>query len=98
MKFLEKIENLINERIIKLGADEKVNLSFSDRPELSDFQTNVAFSLSKTLRKAPISIANEIAQDLEFEEQDMVSDLSLLWHLYKFIESLSIIHVDAFQG
>ncbi len=68
MKFLEKIENLINERIIKLGADEKVNLSFSDRPELSDFQTNVAFSLSKTLRKAPISIANEIAQDLETDE------------------------------
>ena len=67
MKFLEEVENLLHNKIKKLGAEANVSLSFSDRPELCDFQTNVAFSLSKILKKSPIMIANEIVENMENE-------------------------------
>lgn len=60
MKFLEEIENEIKKVIEEIGATQDVGLVFSDRPEISDFQTNVSFILAKTLKKSPLVIANEI--------------------------------------
>lgn len=64
MKFIERIENELNEALKKIGAEETALITFSDRPELSNFQTNIAFSLAKKLRKAPMMIANEIVENI----------------------------------
>ncbi len=39
-------------------------LSYSGRPEIADFQCNVAFTLAKTYHKNPMEIANSLAQKL----------------------------------
>lgn len=66
-ELVESIEKKINEAIEKLGASEKSSVVFSDRPELSDFQSNVAFSLAKTLHKSPFQIATDLATQLKDE-------------------------------
>ena len=40
MKFIERIEDELNEALKKVGAEETALITFSDRPELSNFQTN----------------------------------------------------------
>lgn len=67
MEFTCEIENSVNKVIEKMGASGKASVLFSDRPEISDFQTNVAFSLAKELHKSPVLIANEIAESLKSE-------------------------------
>ena len=68
MIFIKHIEEEVNKAIEKIGAEEKATILFSDRPELSNFQTNVAFTLSKVLRKAPIQIANDIVANISSQD------------------------------
>lgn len=67
MELTREIERCVNEIIEKLGAEERAAVLFSDRPEISDFQTNVAFSLARALHKSPAIIATEIASSLDNE-------------------------------
>lgn len=53
--------------IKKLGIEtqeDKVVISFSSRPELADFQTNIAFILAKELKTNPMALANDIAKTM----------------------------------
>lgn len=66
MQVIEEIKQKLQETFEKLGyPTELVSLSFSDRPELCDFQSNSAFALAKVLKNAPIKIAENIAQELK---------------------------------
>ncbi len=66
MQVIEEIKQKLQETFEKLGyPTELVSLSFSDRPELCDFQSNSAFALAKALKNAPIKIAENIAQELK---------------------------------
>lgn len=67
MEITKLIEQAVNDEIQKLGASEKAFVVFSDRPELCDFQTNVAFSLAKSLHKSPFQIATDLANSLSNE-------------------------------
>lgn len=67
MKMLLNILNLELTKIFeKLGFDKKYAFfQYSDRPDLSDFQTNCSMPLCKILKKAPVEIANLIISELE---------------------------------
>lgn len=61
-KYLEKETK---KAIEKLGFNlEGVPVQFSARPELADFQTNIAFSLAKQAGTSPITVANNIVEKL----------------------------------
>ena len=64
MVYLEEIENALKKEISKFDKEAEIGLSFSDRPELSNFQSNVCFSLAKKLGRSPLSIAQEICLNL----------------------------------
>lgn len=65
MQVIENIKQKLQDTFEKLGYPvEYLTLSFSDRPELCDFQSNSAFALAKVLRNAPIKIAESIANEL----------------------------------
>ena len=66
------LKDYLNEAIIKalkqFNYDTSNTLvSVSNRPDLSDYQSNVAMPLAKLAKKPPIEVANEIK---EFLEQD----------------------------
>lgn len=64
MQILQEIKQVLTETFEKLDYPiEYLCLSFSDRPELCDFQSNSAFSLAKVLKMAPIKIASAIADN-----------------------------------
>ena len=66
MQVIENIKQKLQDVFEKLGYPvEYLTLSFSDRPELCDFQSNSAFALAKVLRNAPIKIAESIANELK---------------------------------
>ena len=70
-----KVLNELKEELIKLFEklnfpENLVSLSFSDRPEISDFQCNSAFALAKILHKSPIEIANIIVKEFISENFD----------------------------
>ena len=67
---LEKVEKAF----LKLGYEKAdVILSYSNKPELADFQCNSAFSLAKKHGKNPIEIAKEIVNELGNMEGDFVA-------------------------
>lgn len=43
--------------------EEKISVTYSDRPDLCHFQCNGAFALAKTLRCAPLQIAKTLADE-----------------------------------
>lgn len=62
---LEILDNILKEVFKLLNFDEKYAFfQYSDRPDLSDFQTNCAMPLCKILRKSPIDIAKTITNEL----------------------------------
>lgn len=62
MQVIEEVKSELIKVFEKLGYPTDVlSLTFSDRPELCDFQSNSAFSLAKVLKSAPIKIAENIA-------------------------------------
>jgi len=55
----------------KLGFDkELITLTYSNKPEVADYQCNSAFALSKKLGKNPMEIASMIAKELESISED----------------------------
>jgi arginyl-tRNA synthetase len=73
----EKIENLVNQALAKLGVPEgmvKVVLDHPADPSFGDYSTNVAMLLAKSLSmpfpgtsKKPIDLAQKIASEIERE-------------------------------
>lgn len=64
------ILDILNDKLVKifdkLGLDKKYAFfQYSDRPDLSDFQTNCAMPLCKILKKSPRDVANLIVPELE---------------------------------
>ena len=69
---IQKIEEELNKVIKKLNIENvKANVQFSARPELADFQTNVAFSLAKSLGKKPLEVAELIANEIKVNGVDV---------------------------
>ncbi|MBO4412898.1 MAG: arginine--tRNA ligase [Clostridia bacterium] len=66
MKILTELKKELTNIFEKLNLPKDlVTLSFSDRPEVSDFQCNSAFALAKILHKSPQEIANLIAYEFK---------------------------------
>ena len=66
MTILEILNNELIRIFDKLGYDKKYAFfQYSDRPDLSDFQTNCAMPLCKILRKSPIDVAKIIIPELQ---------------------------------
>ncbi len=64
------IKDYLNNEIIKAFQNKGYTttdaiLSQSNRPDLSDYQSNVAMSLAKQEKKSPLSIAQEVQADIE---------------------------------
>ena len=66
MTIIETLNDALLDIFKKLNYDEKYAFfQYSDRPDLSDFQTNCAMPLCKIYKKSPIEIANTIKTELE---------------------------------
>ena len=66
MTILEILNNELIKIFDRLGYDKKYAFfQYSDRPDLSDFQTNCAMPLCKILRKSPIDVAKTIIPELQ---------------------------------
>ncbi|MCR4947505.1 MAG: arginine--tRNA ligase [Lachnospiraceae bacterium] len=70
---MKKLLDNLTEELIKifdeLGYDNKfARVSFSNRPDLCEFQCNGAMALAKSLKRPPIEIAGEIAEKLSGNE------------------------------
>ena len=62
MQIIEEVKSELIKVFEKLGyPTELFTLTFSDRPELCDLQSNSAFALAKVLKSAPIKIAENTA-------------------------------------
>ena len=66
MTIIKTLNDALLDIFKKLNYDEKYAFfQYSDRPDLSDFQTNCAMPLCKIYKKSPIEIANTIKTELE---------------------------------
>ncbi len=66
MSILEILNDNLVKIFDKLNFDKKYAFfQYSDRPDLSDFQTNCAMPLCKILKKSPRDVANMIVPELE---------------------------------
>lgn len=70
MNLKNEIADLLKSAVEKLGYGDgdKIVVSFSNRPELCDFQTNFAMIVAKKLGKKPIEVAEEIVETLKVNE------------------------------
>ncbi len=74
MNIIRNLEKEFNNVFKKLGyGKEDINITFSDRPELCDFQCNSAFVLAKKEKKAPFLIANAISEEFKNNKNFIVS-------------------------
>ena len=60
MNLQKEIESILKKATDYLNSTEDFSVSFSNRPELCDFQCNTCFKLSKKLNIAPFLLAEEI--------------------------------------
>ena len=75
MAFVVKdyIQNMFEQTFDKLGLDKNmIIISYSNKPEVADYQCNSAFSLAKKLNKSPLDIAKEIAENLDKNEDFLI--------------------------
>ncbi|HOK14377.1 MAG TPA: arginine--tRNA ligase [Candidatus Kapabacteria bacterium] len=75
MKYLYDI---FSDALVKIGA-EGADLLYFEEPknqDFGDFSTNIAMKLAKQLKKSPITIANEIINNLEYNPEK-VSNISV---------------------
>lgn len=64
MNLQKEIESILKKSLGEMGIDGNVSVSFSNRPELCDYQSNACFALSKQLHKAPLELAGEIVANI----------------------------------
>ncbi len=69
-QILDSLKNRIREIVSDLGVIEEVDIFFEAPKEEShgDYSTNVAMRLARSLRKAPIMIANEIIDKININD------------------------------
>lgn len=70
------LEEQVNKALTSLGIEGEegiVQISYSQRPELADFQTNIAFVLAKKLKTNPMELANKIVACLNVKKYADVS-------------------------
>lgn len=72
-KLIDIITQEVTDAFVQHGYEEKYgSVSFSNRPDLCQFQCNGALAAAKQYKKAPIAIANEVVEQLQtnslFEE------------------------------
>lgn len=68
-KILDLISEEMKEAFQKAGYGEELGrVTWSNRPDLCEFQCNGAMAGAKQYKKAPIQIANEVAKELESSE------------------------------
>lgn len=68
MFVIEEIEKYLESVFKKLDfASENLSVTFSNRPELCQFQCNSSFALSKILKKSPLEIATTICNECNHE-------------------------------
>lgn len=67
MNIKNEIAKLLTKTIetLKFGEEEKIVVSFSNRPELCDFQSNYALLVAKKLEMKPIQVAEKIVEELK---------------------------------
>ena len=78
MSLINDISNVIRTSIKESGYDvsnDEIVINFSDRPDLSQFQSNYALKICKIYKKSPIEIANEIKDVLI--KKDIFSKVSV---------------------
>ncbi|MGN0930020.1 MAG: arginine--tRNA ligase [Alphaproteobacteria bacterium] len=72
MNFIKyKLEEIIKNAVSELGYSLPENVEIvrdSDRPDLSDFQSNIAMALAKTLKQNPRAIAQSIVEKIDNNE------------------------------
>lgn len=65
-KLIDRITQEVTNAFVNHGYEEKFGtVSFSNRPDLCQFQCNGALAAAKQYKKAPIMIANEVVEDLK---------------------------------
>ena len=102
-KLPEKIlGRYIGERVKTLyGAEPEVEVSYTDNFDFGDLTTNVAFSLAKVAKKAPVKIAEEIAAgDIPpiFSRADVVKGYINFWFAEKFLSDVAERIIAAPEG
>ncbi len=69
MNFKEQITEILSFAVKKLGIDESgLAVSFSNRPELCDFQSNFAMVVAKSMGFKPFDVATKIVESVNSEE------------------------------
>lgn len=77
MSIINILNKILEEAFSILGYNKKYAFfQYSDRPDLSDFQTNCSMPLSKELNKKPIEIANIILNQLN-QKQEFFEKISI---------------------
>lgn len=75
MQIKEILQKKLTESFIKCDYDVlDVQVSFSNKPEMADYQCNSAFVLAKKLRLTPMIIANRIIEN--FDNSDELFEVS----------------------
>ena len=74
---MKKVSVLIKEAVekafVSLGYDKKYGMvGISNRPDLCQYQCNGAMAAVKEYKKAPLDIANEVADKLRLSEEDNI--------------------------
>ena len=80
MTLIKYINNIVKNSFEKSGyviSDEDSNkiVSLSDRPDLSQFQSNIAFKLAKEYKKNPRLIATDVLEKLK--DEDIFENVSI---------------------
>ena len=69
MDLREEIKKEIEKVVVEMGISaDKLSVSFSNLPEICDFQTNFALIESRNLGKKPFELASEIVDKLKNEK------------------------------
>ena len=69
----EKLQKALKKLKIQVLDESKLAVTFSNRPELADFQSNIAFVLAKELKTNPMELAGKIKDNLDVDEYFEVS-------------------------
>ncbi len=69
MNIKNEITSLLKEAVTGLGLDdENVFVTFSNRPELCDYQCNLAMTLAKKVGEKPIDLAEKIVKNIKIND------------------------------
>ncbi len=71
--FLNNLKQELQGIIKEMGVEEEINIFFDvpKDPTFGDYSTNISMRLAKSLRKAPIVIANEIISKIDKEKNHL---------------------------